>query len=36
MHGTEPDVATQVGSFVGSLKQALRERALSPTPKLES
>jgi tryptophan synthase alpha chain len=30
-HGTEPDVAAQVGSFVGSLKQALRERALTPT-----
>ncbi len=35
-HGTEPDVAAQVGAFVGSLKQALRERALTPTPKSES
>jgi tryptophan synthase alpha chain len=35
-HGTEPDVAAQVGAFVGSLKQAIRERALTPTPKSES
>ena len=35
-HGTERDVAAQVGAFVGSLKQALRERALTPTPKSES
>ncbi|MSQ47427.1 MAG: tryptophan synthase subunit alpha [Deltaproteobacteria bacterium] len=35
-HGTEPDAAAQVGSFVGSLKQALRERTLTPTPKPES
>jgi tryptophan synthase alpha chain len=34
-HGTESDVAAQVGSFVGSLKQALRERALTPTPTSE-
>lgn len=35
MHGSEPDVATQVGSFVGSLKQALRAQALMPVPKSE-
>jgi tryptophan synthase alpha chain len=34
-HGIQPDVAAQVGSFVGSLKQALREQALTPTPKPE-
>ena len=34
-HGAESDVATRVGSFVGSLKQALRERALTPTPTSE-
>jgi tryptophan synthase alpha chain len=34
-HGAESDVAVQVGSFVGSLKQALRERVLTPTPTSE-
>ena len=34
-HGTQPDVTAQVGSFVGSLKQALREQARTPTPKPE-
>lgn len=35
MHGSEPDVAAQVGSFVGSLKQALRAQALMAVPKSE-